>query len=241
MGFGDVIASEHPEVALGERVFGFFPMSKHLVIQADRLNAGGFSDAAPHRSKHAPAYRQYSRVATDPQYDAEYEDETLLLRGLFMTSFLVDDFLADGDFFGARSFLISSASSKTAVALAALLSARGGTGDRPDLRAQPQLRRGPGLLRPSSSRRARSRNAARSGDPRSCRSASAAPGGASATTAAGGCGWCAATGPTRSSACTARSSRAAPGPTKGTSSRSGRADSLLSSNFVYTPRMIASH
>ena len=40
------------------------------------------------------------------------------MRGLFMTSFLADDFLADQDYHGARSVLISSASSKTSIALA---------------------------------------------------------------------------------------------------------------------------
>jgi hypothetical protein len=38
-----------------------------------------------------------------------------------MLSFLVDDFLADQDFFGARSVILSSASSKTAFGLAWLL------------------------------------------------------------------------------------------------------------------------
>lgn len=42
-----------------------------------------------------------------------------------MTSFLVDDFLADRSDFDARTFVVSSASSKTAIALASLLSKRG--------------------------------------------------------------------------------------------------------------------
>ena len=40
------------------------------------------------------------------------------MRGLFMTSFLADDFLAEQGYRGARSVLISSASSKTSIALA---------------------------------------------------------------------------------------------------------------------------
>src|SRR5207248_10639790 len=44
-----------------------------------------------------------------------------LLRPLFMLSFLVDDFLAENEFYGARSVLLSSASSKTAFGLAHLL------------------------------------------------------------------------------------------------------------------------
>lgn len=124
MGFGDVVSSAHAEVEEGARVFGFFPMSTHLVIQADRVNDKGFADGSPHRAKHAPAYVQYSRVSHDPLYDAHREDQLALLRGLFMTSFLVDDFLADNDAFGAEAFVLSSASSKTAIALAWLLAKR---------------------------------------------------------------------------------------------------------------------
>ena len=43
------------------------------------------------------------------------------MRPLFMLSFLVDDYLAENDFFGARSVILSSASSKTAFGLAYLL------------------------------------------------------------------------------------------------------------------------
>lgn len=48
-------------------------------------------------------------------------DYQALLRPLFMLSFLVDDYLAENAFFGARSVLLSSASSKTAFGLAHLL------------------------------------------------------------------------------------------------------------------------
>jgi len=125
MGFGDVIASRHDQVAEGERCFGFFPMSNHLVIEVEGANPHSFSDGVAHRKPTAPVYRQYTRVATDPMYDANSEDQIMLLRGLFMTSFLVDDFLEDGDFFGAQQFVIGSASSKTGLALAFLLKQRG--------------------------------------------------------------------------------------------------------------------
>jgi hypothetical protein len=50
----------------------------------------------------------------------------MLLRPLFMTGFLIDDFLADQDFHGARAIALSSASSKTAIGLASLLAGRAG-------------------------------------------------------------------------------------------------------------------
>jgi hypothetical protein len=125
MGFADVAASAHAALPIGARVFGFFPMSSHLVIDAAAEGDGPLVDAAPHRRDTALVYRQYPRVSNEPLYDAAREDPYLLLRGLFTTSFLVDDFLADQAGFGAQTFVVSSASSKTAIALAFLLSQRG--------------------------------------------------------------------------------------------------------------------
>lgn len=125
MGFADVIASRHPDVAVGERVFGFFPMATHLRVEAGDVGRGHFVDTAAHRQATALPYRQYLPCAADALYDPAREDVILLFRGLFLTSFLVDDFLADNRGFDARTIVVSSASSKTAIALAHLLAARG--------------------------------------------------------------------------------------------------------------------
>ncbi len=120
-GFGDVIASRHPGIATGERLFGYFPMATHLVIEAADVSKRGLRDAAPHRQGVAPVYNAYSRVSGDPAFEGRQGDYQALLRPLFMLSFLVDDFLAENEFFGARSVMLSSASSKTAFGLAHLL------------------------------------------------------------------------------------------------------------------------
>jgi hypothetical protein len=120
-GFGDVIASKHPGVSVGERLFGYFPMATHLVIEAGDVSKRGLRDAAPHRQGVAPVYNAYARVGGDPAFAGRQGDYQALLRPLFMLSFLVDDFLAENDFFGARSVMLSSASSKTAFGLAYLL------------------------------------------------------------------------------------------------------------------------
>jgi hypothetical protein len=125
-GFGDVIASKHPTVAEGERLFGYFPMATHLVIEAADVSKRGLRDAAAHRQGAAPVYNAYARVSGDPAFMGRQGDYQALLRPLFMLSFLVDDFLAENDFFGARSVMLSSASSKTAFGLAHLLHARRG-------------------------------------------------------------------------------------------------------------------
>lgn len=124
MGFAEVTASAHPEVREGERVFGFFPMATHLRIEAGAVTEGSFFDTAEHRRGTAQVYRQYLRCADDGLYEPAREDSLMLLRGLFFTSFLVDDFLADNADFAADTWVISSASSKTAIALAHRLSLR---------------------------------------------------------------------------------------------------------------------
>jgi hypothetical protein len=120
-GFGEVIASRHPDIAAGERLFGYFPMATHLVIEAADVSKRGLRDGAAHRQGVAPVYNAYARVSGDPAFAGRQGDYQALLRPLFMLSFLVDDFLAENDFFGASAVLLSSASSKTAFGLAHLL------------------------------------------------------------------------------------------------------------------------
>jgi hypothetical protein len=120
-GFGEVIASRHPSVEIGERLFGYFPMATHLVIEATDVSKRGLRDAAAHRQNVAPVYNAYARVSGDPAFEGLDGDYQALLRPLFMLSFLVDDFLRENEFFGARTILLSSASSKTAFGLAHLL------------------------------------------------------------------------------------------------------------------------
>src|SRR6267143_6867437 len=120
-GFGEVIASKHPNIAAGETLFGYFPMATHLVIEAADVSKRGLRDAAAHRQGVAPVYNAYARVSGDPAFEGKQGDYQALLRPLFMLSFLVDDFLAENEFYGAKSVMLSSASSKTAYGLAHLL------------------------------------------------------------------------------------------------------------------------
>lgn len=120
-GFGKVLESRHPGIARGEVLFGYLPMATHLVIEAADVKKTVFRDAAAHRQSVSPVYNAYSRVTGNPAFEGRQGDYQALLRPLFMLSFLVDDFLADNDFFGAKSIILSSASSKTAFGLAWLL------------------------------------------------------------------------------------------------------------------------
>ena len=124
MGFADVIESRHAAVAAGTRCFGFYPMSRYLRIEPSAVGRHGIVDGAPHRQDLAAAYNQYSPTEGDALYRRQHEDALMLMRGLFLTSFLADDFLADRRL-GEQVVLISSASSKTSIALGHLVSASG--------------------------------------------------------------------------------------------------------------------
>ena len=117
-GFSDVLESRHAGIAAGERLYGYLPMSTHLVIAPGRVSEGLITDAAPHRAALPAIYNVYNRVLKDPGYDSRHEAEQALLRPLFTTSFLIEDFLADNDHFGASAVVLSSASSKTAIGVA---------------------------------------------------------------------------------------------------------------------------
>lgn len=128
MGYAEVIASKHDQVLIGERVWGFMPMATHFIVLAGQVNQGGFSDISPCREVLSPVYSKFDRVSANPFYQPQNEDYDILLRGLFTTSWLVDDFMCDNQYFDAEQYLITSASSKTSIALAFNIKQRG---DRP--------------------------------------------------------------------------------------------------------------
>jgi hypothetical protein len=129
-GFGVVVETRCAGVAVGERLYGYWPMASDAVLQPVRVSPEAFFDGAPHRAALHPIYNQYLRCAVDPLHDPASEPQLALLRPLFLTAWLIDDFLADNAFFGTCEggrrgvMLLSSASSKTAYATAAQLAQR---------------------------------------------------------------------------------------------------------------------
>ncbi|MDE2300846.1 MAG: DUF2855 family protein [Burkholderiales bacterium] len=123
-GFANVVESRCAGLAVGERFYGYLPMASEVVLQPVRVNDTGFSDGAEHRRELHAVYNQYVRCSTDPGHAPAREAEQALLRPLFTTSFLIDDFLADNAYFGAHTLVLSSASSKTAYGTAFCLARR---------------------------------------------------------------------------------------------------------------------
>ncbi len=120
-GFAEVERSNVAGVEEGTRLYGYLPTSSHLLVEPAKVDERGFRDASAHRRDLPTPYNGLTTTSADPAYDAGLEDLQVLYRPLFMTGFMLADFLSDHGFFGARSAVISSASSKTAYGAAFLL------------------------------------------------------------------------------------------------------------------------
>jgi hypothetical protein len=120
-GYAEVVASAHPQITTGTRVYGYLPMSTHLLIQPGNINNFNMMDVTPHRQAMSAIYNQYSFTSHDPAYAPEREGLISLFRPLFTTSFLLDDWHRRENCFGASTLVLSSASSKTALGMAFLM------------------------------------------------------------------------------------------------------------------------
>ena len=133
-GFATVSESRTAGVDVGRRVWGYWPAGTHLVLQPGRVTGSSFVDEAPHRKELAGAYQRYAFCDADPGWSREREGLQAVLQPLFVTSFLIGDFLAEAQHFGAQQLLLSSASSKTAYGTAFCLAKRRGTPGHPLVR-----------------------------------------------------------------------------------------------------------
>lgn len=124
-GFATVTESKSPNVKVGERFYGYLPMSDEFVLNPGKRRPGGFLDESAHRQGLATVYNNYVLNGEDALYAPDTEALQVLFRPLFATSFLIDDFIADAGLFGGRQVIFSSASAKTSYAAAQLLKARG--------------------------------------------------------------------------------------------------------------------
>jgi hypothetical protein len=121
-GFGTVTESNAPEIAVGARFYGYYPLAESLDV-IPKKTPTGFIDTAPHRAAKAVIYTVYTDTKADPGYDANYEPEQALFRPLYGTGWWAADFIKQGD---AKTVVLSSASSKTALATAHQLRNLGG-------------------------------------------------------------------------------------------------------------------
>lgn len=125
MGWAEVVESHHPEVAVGGRYYGWYPMAGFVDVTVTPTRTGLRDDGA-HRAAHAPVYRALEATDRDPLYPREadpstigdLEDRHALLRGLFLTGYLAAAFFRVHDWYSTPDAVVLSASSKTAIAFA---------------------------------------------------------------------------------------------------------------------------
>ncbi len=123
-GYGTVSESKCEGIEIGARIYGFFPIAKSMDIKPVKLSSLSFQDGAEHRVPLHPIYNSYTLTKNDPSFTPALDDIQPVLRPLFTTSFLIDDFFADENFFGAEQVILLSASSKTALGTAFCLKQR---------------------------------------------------------------------------------------------------------------------
>lgn len=115
-GYARVVRSNAADAPEGLRLFGYWPMSSHTVARLQK-RGGGYVEASAHRAELPPTYNAYQ--VAQPAADDDWRS---LLRPLLMTSFLLDDQVAEA---APKTLVLSSASSKTAMGLAWLARKRG--------------------------------------------------------------------------------------------------------------------
>lgn len=117
-GFADVEASNHSDVAVGERLYGYWPMASHLIMTPGKVSEHRLTDDTEHRRELPPVYNSYVRVSNEQGYDPKTDNDRMVLMPLYATSFCIYDFLKDNDWFGADRIIVGSGSSKTAIGTA---------------------------------------------------------------------------------------------------------------------------
>ena len=119
-GYADVVESNNEAIKVGERFYGYYPMSTFLKVLPGHLSPNGFSDNSEHRLKLPPIYNRYSRTSTDPTYTPESENILPFFKPLFGTGFLCYHFLNKEKFYQSSQVILTSASSKTALGTACM-------------------------------------------------------------------------------------------------------------------------
>jgi hypothetical protein len=127
-GIAEVIGSQVPSINVGERLYGFFPMSSHLVMAPGEVSENGFVDTLAHRQALPSLYNQYSRTQSESSELREIEDQRCIFFPLFMTGFVIADLLSNNRWFDAEQIVVSSASSKTGFSAAEFIKCAGFVG-----------------------------------------------------------------------------------------------------------------
>ena len=124
-GKGTVTHAGETDLNDGEEFYGYYPMSSYLIIEPTKISTRGFVDGTEHRATLPSVYNQYSLMNDANGFDRRYDLHRMVYFPLFITGYVLDDYLFDNEFFGAENIILSSASSKTSISTAFQLNQRG--------------------------------------------------------------------------------------------------------------------
>ncbi len=113
-GIAKVAESANDAVAVGTRLYGFYPMAEELIMTPEVSSRGNVTDVAAHRVELPAVYNSYTPVGETPP---DQDHLRALLQPLLATSYLLSDWLEDNANFGADQIIVGSASSKTGFGL----------------------------------------------------------------------------------------------------------------------------
>jgi hypothetical protein len=119
-GFGRVEASGVEGIAPGDRFYGYWPMSTRVTLE---VTAGGpgFVASSAGRASLPAIYNGYLRAVPQTGFPPRLDDAAAVVRPLYLTGWLIADQLAGAGWHGARTVVLASASSKTALCTAAAI------------------------------------------------------------------------------------------------------------------------
>ena len=116
-GFAEVVASQHSDIAVGEKLYGYFPSATELKIKPNNIKAGQLTDASQHRAHLPMPYNVYKRIDADPAFNKNINAELSLLGPLYGTGFSLGEYLRENVWHGSEKILVLGASSKTSIGL----------------------------------------------------------------------------------------------------------------------------
>ena len=120
-GMADIVESKCEGIDAGERIYGFLPMATEVIMSPSKIKEGSFVDMTEYRQALPALYNSYNRTQAEPELYKTIENERCLLFPLFVTGYVLADFLEDNDFWDAEQVMIGSVSSKTGFGMAAFL------------------------------------------------------------------------------------------------------------------------
>ncbi len=120
-GTATIVQGRHETIRPGQRFWGFWPSASHARLHPVDVSDAGFSDISGARAELAPVYTRFSPMPSPAR--PEEEELLCIFQPLFGTGFLLDAKLGAGP--AAPKVVMTSASSKTALAAAWCLKQRG--------------------------------------------------------------------------------------------------------------------